>query len=663
MKQKYELVPPPTVLVPAPAQGFAQQLTRLYAAADPRSLGLFRIALGALLLFDVALKLPEVSSHLSNSGWLSNHFALFHPMADHLFSVYFAFGSPLEVKVLMLGHLLVCVLLLVGCRTKLMQILALVLTTSLNSRNILIENGGSVVLNILLVWSVFLPLGRRFSIDALRASLRQRRETDAEALNDRLDPPREVAPVVSLAVTALLLQWATIYFFNTIHKHGPPWRDGTAVYYFLQQDRLVTWLGAWLRGVLPLGAIKALTYGTLVIEGAIPLLLLIPWRTHITRLVAFGLVVLLHFSIDAVLQLGSFSWAMVVVFCALLPTQAWAWALERVRARRAPCVVHFNPESGASLALCRLVKRLDALGLVTFRALDADSPKKAQKTLAVSVNGAKTVGGYQALLAVGDALWCRRVPFWLLGLPGIRKRVERRLAQLAVEPETLDTDFGTEALPRQGNARAPEPSRARLVGRKLAISFREAGVALMLVVCVTQVLIENEAVPQSLKPKGRPALLQAVIEYPRIFQGWSMFAPVPPQRDGRLVIDGRTKNGRSLDPLTGGPPVFELHPAGAPRMNLTWGYFHIRIVEDRFRGYWGGVRDFLMNHHELTGRPQDELSSFDAYYVTQELVPPGVTPPQPKKEKLFSSSNVASGDSGSPSGALPRSKTKRPGAQ
>jgi hypothetical protein len=211
MKPKYELLPPPAAAVPAPASGLAQKLARIYAAADPRSLGLFRIALGTLLLFDVALKLPEVTSHLSNTGWLSNHFALFRPMSDHLFSVYFAFGSPTEVKVLMLGHLLVCALLIVGYRTKLMQILALVLTTSLNSRNIMIENGGSVVLNILLMWSAFLPLGRRFSVDALRASLRKRLETSAEALNDRLDPARDVTPVLSLAVTALLLQWATIY--------------------------------------------------------------------------------------------------------------------------------------------------------------------------------------------------------------------------------------------------------------------------------------------------------------------------------------------------------------------------------------------------------------------------------------------------------------------
>lgn len=668
MKRRYELVPPAPAAVPPPAPGFAAKLLAAYASADPRSLGLLRIALGSLLFFDVASKMPEVEAHLANTGWLSNHFALFKPMSEHLFSVYFAFSSPLEVKALMLGHLLVCLLLTVGYRTKLMQILALVLTTSLDSRNILIENGGSVVLNLLVLWTAFLPLGRRFSVDAVRASLRTRHETTAGALNERSDPPRDVRPVVSLAVTALILQWAAIYAFNAIQKNGPPWRDGTAVYYFLQQDRLVTWLGAWLRGALPLGAIKTLTYATLSIEAAVALLLLLPWRTHLTRLVALGLVVVLHVSIDSVLQLGSFSWAMVVVFCAFIPAQAWAWAAERVRARRTACVVHFNPESGASLALCRLLKRLDGLGLITFRALDEASPAKAQRTLAVSVAGSKTVGGYPALLALGDALWCRRVPVWLFGLlPGVRSRVERRLAQMAEDPAALDADIGTGELPAQADARAPEPTPASLSWAHLRHGLGEALVLFLLVVSGSQLLLENQAVPQALKPRHRPALFDAIVIYPRLFQGWSMFAPAPPQSDGRLVIDGRTKDGRPFDPLTGAVPVFEVHPAGAPRMNLIWGYFHVRIAEERFRVYWNGVRDLVMSHHKLTGRPQDELVSFDAYYVSQVFAAPGAKPAAPEKRRLFGSNGVPAADAPAPAStpaSTPfRSKPKASGAQ
>jgi len=661
MKRHFELVPPAPLAAPPVATGVWSKLVGLYGSADPRSLGLFRIALGALLAVDVALKFPEVEMHLANTGWLANHFALFRPLSDRLFSVYFAFGAPLEVKFLLSLHLLVCLLLLVGYRTKVMQLLALVLTTSLNSRNILIENGGSVVLNILLVWSAFLPLGRRFSVDSFVASLAARHETTETALNERLLPARDTRPVVTLAVTALILQWATIYFFNTLHKNGGPWRDGTAVHYFLQQDRLVTALGAWLRGVLPLGGIKLLTYGTLLIEGSVPLLLLLPWRTHVTRMLAFGLVVLLHASIDAVLQLGSFSWAMPLVFVALIPAEAWAWAHRRWTLRRTPSVVHFDPAVGGSLMLCRVLKRLDGLGLLTFRALDEASPKKAQKGLCVSVAGEKSVTGWDALLAVADALWCGRRPLLLLG-PFVRKRVARRLAQLTAEPKELDADFGLEAVPLQGDALAPEPSAARLAWGNLLGSLREVGVALLLVVCGSQVLLENQGVPPWLKPHGRPAAFEAIITYPRIFQGWSMFAPAPPQSDGRLVIDGRTKDGRHFDPLTGSEPAFEVHPAGAPRTNLVGGYFHIRIAEDRFRAYWNGVRDFVMSHHKLTGRPEDELVSFDAYYVSETFSAPGQKKKPPEKRLLFSNSFMPAEQATEPA-ARPKSKPAKARAQ
>jgi hypothetical protein len=659
MKRHYELVPPLERSEPGGGGGWWQRTKALYGAADPRSLGLFRIALGALLFFDVALKFPEVAAHLSNAGWLPNHFALFRPMSSHLFSVYFAFGTPLEVKLLLSLHLLVCVLLLVGYRTKLMQILVLVLTTSLNSRNLIIESGGTVVLNLLVVWSAFLPLGRRFSVDALAASLRARRETSAAALNDRRDPGHDTQPVVSLAVTALLLQWATIYFFNTLHKDGAPWRDGTAVHYFLQQDRLVTWFGAWLRDVLPLAAIKALTFGTLLIEGAVPVLLLTPWRSHQARLLAFGLVALLHLSIDAVLQLGSFSWSMLVVYFALLPRQTWTFLGDYFRARRVPCVVHYDPTSGAWLLLCRVVKRLDSLGLVTFRPLDAESPKKAQRGLAVSVRGDRTETGWEALLAIADALWFGRRSLLLLA-PLLKRRVSRRLTQLGSEPAELDDLLGTEDLPAEADGHAEPASAARLAWRRFTQLSSQLAVVVLLVACATQVLLENAAVPSSLKPEHRPRAFEALIVYPRIFQGWSMFAPTPPLSDGRLVIDGVTKDGRRLDPLTGRAPIFEVHPANEPRTNLAWGYFHTRIAEERFRSYWNGVRDFVLGHHKLTGRAQDELRSFDAYFVSEALPAPGQKRAPPQRQKLFS--GVQAGES-SGLGSRPKGKPPKPRAQ
>ena len=51
----------------------------------------------------------------------------------------------------------------------------------MNGLVLLIENGGYVVQNLLVLWTAFLPLGDRFSLDALRASYRERRERCEDA--------------------------------------------------------------------------------------------------------------------------------------------------------------------------------------------------------------------------------------------------------------------------------------------------------------------------------------------------------------------------------------------------------------------------------------------------------------------------------------------------
>jgi hypothetical protein len=113
-------------------------LKTAYASADPRSLGLFRIALGALMFFDVLRRYPEIPFHYSNTGWLTNHFALFRPMSEHLLSVYLAFSSPNEVRFLMQLHMLCCILFAIGWRTRLMHALLVILVISINSRNIMV---------------------------------------------------------------------------------------------------------------------------------------------------------------------------------------------------------------------------------------------------------------------------------------------------------------------------------------------------------------------------------------------------------------------------------------------------------------------------------------------------------------------------------------------
>ena len=689
-------------------QNFWRYVTQTYATADPRSLGLFRIALATLLFIDVARRWPDVEAHYSNTGWLTNHFALFRPMSDHLFSVYLAFSTPTEVKTLMAFQLLVCVLLAIGWRTRLMHVLSAILIVSINSRNIMLENGGWVVLNILTVWTMFLPLGRRFSVDAVLASLKARRETGMAALNDREDPPRDTRPVVSLAVAALIAQWVVIYYFNVVHKQGAEWRDGTAVYYFFQQDRMVTGLGAWLRDFLPVGAFRFMTFGALFVESSIALLLALPFRAPIARMIAWLLCISLHLSIDAVVQLGPFSWAMVTAFWVLIPREAWETLGPRIARRFPRRTLCIAADSGFWLSFARVVKRFDVLGTIEFRVVapaelpeaerdreadddedeDRDSEPEARsaaeerseaeerdddaddepeaaseekrkvsrrpprsrrsippgslerdvaETLVVidPTTGTRYLG-LPALFRLFDA-----VPFGFFLLlparfPGISGAIAKRLRRAAQHRDEADAYFEVEKLPGSAEVRPLPPSPARESVRQGFAYLREAAVFALVIACGSQVLQENRAVPKWLKPTHRPEWMTALVVYPRMFQGWSMFAPSPPRDDGRMVIDGVTKDGRKLDPLTGEAPSFEVQPPGGFRMNQIWGDFHRRIGEDRFGAYLEGVKEMLKHYHVISGKPENELKSFDMWFVNEQIPPPGQKRLPPTRRKILS---------------------------
>src|SRR5262249_1549823 len=149
---------------------------------------------------------------------------------------------------------LVYLALLVGWRTRLMQFLALICVLSLHGRVTLMENGGDWMLGGLALWTAFRPLGKRFSVDAVLASLGKRRETAAAELEDRAAlAPEGIGPqIVTIAAFALILQLADAYLFNALHKGGATWRQGTAVHYVLHQDRMVTWFAVFMRPYMPL---------------------------------------------------------------------------------------------------------------------------------------------------------------------------------------------------------------------------------------------------------------------------------------------------------------------------------------------------------------------------------------------------------------------------
>ena len=144
-----------------------RSLVATHFTVDPRSLGLFRVAFGFVLFSDLLRRFAEMSFWYTNSGLLPNHTLLWRPPAAHAFSLFFTVSNTREAQLGFALCGLVYGMFLLGYRTRWAQALALVARVSLNSRLAVLENGGDMVIDLLCLLTLPLPLGTRFSLDAL----------------------------------------------------------------------------------------------------------------------------------------------------------------------------------------------------------------------------------------------------------------------------------------------------------------------------------------------------------------------------------------------------------------------------------------------------------------------------------------------------------------
>ncbi|MUN64559.1 hypothetical protein GMA12_15650 [Kocuria sediminis] len=144
-------------------------------------------------------------------------------------------------------------------------------------------------------------------------------------------PPRDrsrLTPVSWAGHIGLRAQMAYVYLDSSLSKLAvPDWQQGSAVYYVLRGEFFGAgnWLGrvvADLSGV-PVVALT-LTWGTIALEVAIAVLLLVRNRW---RVIALVLCVLLHLGIVAVVGLWSFG--LIMMGAVIVCTAGWQWTRPR----------------------------------------------------------------------------------------------------------------------------------------------------------------------------------------------------------------------------------------------------------------------------------------------------------------------------------------------
>ena len=153
---------------------FINDIKNTLFGIDVRILGLYRILFGVVLFCDIFSRVPVVHLFYSNKGIFPTSYILSSPYKIMPFTLMPAFSQEWEIKLFMLIGLISCVMFIIGYRTKLFQIIASVVVLSIHNKVTNLENGGDMVVNNFIIWSLFLPLGISLSIDSIKKSLKNK---------------------------------------------------------------------------------------------------------------------------------------------------------------------------------------------------------------------------------------------------------------------------------------------------------------------------------------------------------------------------------------------------------------------------------------------------------------------------------------------------------
>ncbi len=310
-------------IVTRPAFRFFQWGSRA-VELDLRSLAVMRIGLGIILLLDLVVAVTNAEAFYSDAGVLTREMLFekhwHHPWA---WSLHTLSGSVKWQYALLSIALLASVAFTLGWRTRLATLISWILICSLENRNSAIINGADPVIRLLLFWSLFLPIGKRWSVDSRGQNI-------------------SGVMVKSLPGLALMLQISFVYWFSFLLKTDPVWHtDATALWQVLHADVFTRPLGLWIR-VFPDLCIF-LTRATLELEIWGPMLIFIPFARTPLRLLAIASFWLFHAGIQACMDIGSFPWVMAVAWSALLPSAVWRWGGRLLRRTPSPALPYLEP--------------------------------------------------------------------------------------------------------------------------------------------------------------------------------------------------------------------------------------------------------------------------------------------------------------------------------
>lgn len=277
---------------------------------DTRTLAMFRITIALIIIAEVSLRFRNLHFFYTDAGPIPTELAM-ERTADWAFSFLYYTSEPTVVALLFVLQILFAIQLLLGYRTRTAMVISFVFMASLDNGNPYIVSYSDVLFRMLLFWAVFVPLGDRWSVDALHAE----------------GEPRQ--SVASPATALIMGQMVFMYTLNGYHKwQGSGWWDGTAAPRVLGRDGITWLLGQYSHHFTPL--LEVGTYLWAILTLAAVSLILVRGRYRYPLLAMFAGV---HLTFAVTMRLGMFPYVALAGLMLFLPRQFWsdvAWCGRRL---------------------------------------------------------------------------------------------------------------------------------------------------------------------------------------------------------------------------------------------------------------------------------------------------------------------------------------------
>ena len=564
---------------------------------DLRSLALFRVAIGSILIIDLLVRLSDLRAHYTDLGVLPRNVLIENTFSSWQFSLHLMNGSFNGQMLLFALQLVFAFLLLVGYRTRVATMVSWILLVSLHSLNPMVLIGADDVLRVTMFWAMFLPLGARFSVD--------------RALSTNTEPIPNTH--VSAGTIALLSQVSVIYLFSFLYKLHPVWiGEYSALYYMFNIDIFANEFANLLLNFSTVLKFMTATFVWLELASAV-----VVWSpfftTHVRLFIILG-IFSMHIGIASTMGLGIFPFVSIAAILVFLPGTAWDWLFERLRTSpRTAIRIYFD----GGCDFCR-----KAMGLLcTFalmpgtRTTPADEDPEILRI--VEAENSWVVVNHNEIIYLRFEAFIyiiRQSPIffpmaWLMSIPPaptIGDILYRAVASHRTGLSSLLNIFPW----RPFSVNIPQWQQF-LVGLLLTYMI------------IYNVSLYYHSDQNATKNTGWVTQFHDFAAI-GLYQQWKLFAPYPMKDDGWYVIPGKLADGQVVDLWRGGSPVNWDKPSQVRHdyKNNRWVKYmrNIWMAKNAYlRVYFGRYlcRDWNAERLGTT----EELRTFSIIYMMEETLP------------------------------------------